>query len=95
MACTKQSSCNLNPATYRSINSHWMDEEIRDLKTKESKPCLRFPEFLVSFSIGNPAKILTPLWKRHHDIAIPVVVQFVQKQVPRPLVFERDEGHPL
>jgi len=32
-----------------------MDEEICDLKTNESKSGLRFPEFLVNFSIDNPA----------------------------------------
>ena len=37
-----------------------MDKEIRDFKTKESKTYLRFPEFLVNFSIGNPAKFLIP-----------------------------------
>jgi len=95
MACAKQSSCNLTQLHTDLLISHWMDEEICDLKTKESKTSLRFPEFLVNFSIGNHSKILTPLWKRHRDIAIPGIVQFVQKQVPRLLVFEPDEGYPL
>ena len=65
-----------------------MDEEIYDLKMKETKTCLCFPEFVLNFSIGNSAKILTPLWKRHQDIAIPIVL----KASPLSTSFEWDEG---
>jgi len=69
-----------------------MDEDIRDSEMKETKTCLCFPEFLLNFSIGNPAKILTPLWKRHQDIAIPIVAQFFENQVHCPLVLNEMKG---
>ena len=65
-----------------------MDEDIRDSEMKETKTYLCFPEFVLNFSVGNPAKILTPLWKRHQDIAIPIV----SKASPLSTSFERDEG---
>jgi len=93
MACAKQSSCNLNPATSRSINKSldgwgytWFGNEGNQNLSVFSWI------ILLNFSIGNPAKILTPLWKRHQDIAIPIVVQFFQKQVHCPLVLNEMKG---
>ena len=71
-----------------------MDEGKCFLKIKETTTRSYFSDRLRDFSIGSRTKIYIPWIKRNYDIAIPVVAQFDQKQVPHPQVFARDEAHP-